>query len=42
MLDHGHVLDEPGFSVPGVVTGKPVAIGGSRGRAGATRAASCT
>jgi glutamate dehydrogenase (NAD(P)+) len=25
-----------GFSVPGVVTGKPVAIGGSRGRAGAT------
>jgi glutamate dehydrogenase (NAD(P)+) len=25
-----------GYSVPGVVTGKPVAIGGSRGRAGAT------
>ncbi|MFP5297399.1 MAG: Glu/Leu/Phe/Val family dehydrogenase [Actinomycetota bacterium] len=25
-----------GFSVPGVVTGKPVAIGGSRGRAGST------
>ncbi|MFN2594355.1 MAG: Glu/Leu/Phe/Val dehydrogenase [Actinomycetota bacterium] len=25
-----------GFSVPGVVTGKPVAIGGSRGRGGAT------
>ena len=25
-----------GFSVPGVVTGKPVSIGGSRGRAGAT------
>ena len=25
-----------GYSVPGVVTGKPVAIGGSKGRAGAT------
>lgn len=25
-----------GYSVPGVVTGKPVSIGGSRGRAGAT------
>lgn len=25
-----------GYSVPGVVTGKPVAIGGSRGRAGST------
>jgi glutamate dehydrogenase (NAD(P)+) len=25
-----------GFSVPGVVTGKPVSIGGSKGRAGAT------
>ncbi len=25
-----------GYSVPGVVTGKPVAIGGSRGRSGAT------
>jgi glutamate dehydrogenase (NAD(P)+) len=25
-----------GFSVPGVVTGKPVSIGGSRGRSGAT------
>ena len=25
-----------GYSVPGVVTGKPIAIGGSRGRAGAT------
>jgi len=25
-----------GFSVPGVVTGKPIAIGGSRGRAGST------
>ena len=25
-----------GFSVPGVVTGKPVAIGGSKGRSGAT------
>lgn len=25
-----------GYSVPGVVTGKPIALGGSRGRAGAT------
>ena len=35
-LDDGHGLDARGYSVPGVVTGKPVAIGGSVGRADAT------
>ena len=31
-----------GYSVPGVVTGKPVSIGGSRAAAARPRAASCT
>ena len=35
-LDDGHLLDAPGYTVPGVVTGKPISLGGSEGRNEAT------
>ena len=35
-MDDGHVLDEPGQTSTGVVTGKPIALGGSLGRKEAT------
>ncbi len=35
-LDDGHLLDAPGYTVPGVVTGKPISLGGSEGRHEAT------
>ena len=35
-LDHGHLQHDQGLSVSGVVTGKPISLGGSLGRNEAT------
>ena len=35
-LDHGHLQHDKGYTIPGVVTGKPISLGGSLGRNEAT------